>query len=47
MFIHEKYIGINRITDELINDTIEEIILGDNNEIEIKFKTSAQIPEIN
>lgn len=47
MFIHEKYIGINRLTDELINDTIEEIILGDNNEIEIKFKTSAQAPEIN
>uniref|UniRef100_UPI003904DF76 hypothetical protein n=1 Tax=Gudongella sp. SC589 TaxID=3385990 RepID=UPI003904DF76 len=46
MFIHEKYIGINRLTDEIINDTIEEIILGDNNEIEIKFKTSAQVPEI-
>ncbi len=47
MFIHEKYIGINRLTDELINDTIEEIILGDNNQIEIKFKISAQVPEIN
>ncbi|MGO3751660.1 MAG: recombinase family protein [Peptoniphilaceae bacterium] len=36
--IQDKFIGVTELTDGLVKATIDEIILGDNKELEIRFK---------